>query len=595
MLEPLRLPALSLGSFDASATQHTTLLDGFTAALGTQCMANSKAADFMARLERRTHHPWTVYWIPLVPKERSTGITELSPLELTEQWRERQGILTIWPTHLEVDLAPLDVSNTSHLPDVQKVSFPATAQDLLDTAGSLFSSISSMSAPRPDDPTNDSAPIAMETLGVAGISPESPILDVQSIPEDNDSDLDDLFSTHSDEKISPEVQEEDETGFELLSEIDDEEVEAVETEQDEDMASPEDVVTGLEEGDTNQVTEDDFNFFDSPAHEVQPGQSPQADLKTPRLEAIQNEETNTPQSGSMPGSSPRDAMNHSPLQQVVSASHPQGTGLEQDTSMTDTAAVSDESPGPADGSIEDPDQSDNVIMDEAVPALIPSSFEAVPLDTRRPPTFTYSLPSPGPTPESIPTDYADQLKHPPAAKKVDYSSLWETGTDMSESQMSEDPTGAPPTPMSMDEDLNVDEDTRLRIGEGKGGAIDGELRWHTHKCISVEWAWDGVESATAVAWDSSWEESSEGKELSEVHLINTPNTKQGWRRIRDTIDFDKLANMVITSRSFRDLLRLDHKLDRMDVNAAASWNGAEATLSEFLPSKSESWTFEMQG
>ena len=193
--------------------------------------------EIMANLSDKPFCEWAIFWVALQASKDGIG----------------KGVMTIWPTHLAKMAAKAPSSTRSGAvpgPNLQRSS----VLDLMSSAAAVYDTLANYREPKP---ANDPMDEPMEP------EPEPDEDAREQDTESSTSDVNDLFSATSSpaaperfEDSAPEPQQEEEPR----------EVQEV-------FKSPDVVMTERQElgGETtevgNMITEDDFNFFDSPADE----------------------------------------------------------------------------------------------------------------------------------------------------------------------------------------------------------------------------------------------------------------------------------------------------------------------------------------
>jgi len=303
-LQPVGLAALPVSYFDPSPAQLHTLEIDFANALGPSWNPSSALMDLDDLLES-AKPAWGIYWV-------SPTLDQLVGLS-TESIKDKQGVMTIWPSHLvltHTNLAP-DIENSYSKP-LPAFDFPEP-DSLMSLASGLFDFMAAYEppvedghmeiTPETDGPEySDSSPVShMPSHPI--FSPTSP-----ASPAKSDGSLDDLFSAHSPtpppnaepaaSNTQPDESAQQEEANDMSMDID-EVLFAPSPAQmdvmrdlDFDGNSGRGEVTGdmeSERGEGAFVTEDDFAFFDSPSDEIQPPSAPASvpvDAASQRPEAI---------------------------------------------------------------------------------------------------------------------------------------------------------------------------------------------------------------------------------------------------------------------------------------------------------------------
>ena len=394
------------------------------------------------------------------------------------------------------------------------------------------------------------------------------------------SDIDDLFSSHStpvpqDPTSLPQlasnpfdsplltgiIGQDTQEGGEMMKPM-----EPMELDVDVIMSSPQ-MATRMstmemeEQGEVNQVTEDDFNFFDSPVDTT----------------AAVDDEAGEQGIGIGGDGDERKNLNQFPEDVVATAAdHQSNGGTEMGVSVEDghpvyavsgaNVAVSpDKYP---DGQSRDTPSKAAIVINstsarvakrakDLARDLVPSSFR--PLNIPPPstlPSFAYSLPSPAPTPESLRLDLVERLKSPSTTTKYDYASLWDIESEQSD--MDEDEgaySGAPPTPISVQETDN------LPSGMVSPAHLDGlddtgEITWEGLACIGAEWVVLRNEPKIVESLTRTWNYGWGSGNIINAPMVSwplSPPREDGDGLKWDQIEWDQVLSQFISNRHLRDM------------------------------------------
>jgi hypothetical protein len=499
LLHPLRLPALLLGPKHINPTQEQYLSELFGSAIGHTWREGRSHAQLDAQLSGRRHVDWSVYWVPLNQSAESRSYDGD-----TSTWQAGKGVLTIWPTHLACPISSKPGLELAPIAEDIPVSLGITTTGLMATAENLFDFLSAY--PEPDVKSGDQPAQAATPLETNGTSPPFEY-DDSSVRAESESDIDDLFSA-SDSPGPPELLDDDDDAAsrkDVLIEGMDldvdllEEIEPQSPRKLSEVAIPQADAIVLNQEETTFVTEDDFDFFDSPVGADHPRE------EDPIVE-IKDEEVNVcePFQSSSGKAASADIDDNLSKQSEVEETVP-NTG---DEALRDPGNIVDDTSGG--------DTPEHVVQRTATLAreaseIIPSDFEPLTLSIARftSPFASYALPTPAPTPPSLRPELLERLR-PPDIRKADYASNWDlSSTDSDIADDNEIFTGAPPTPISQADD---EDDTSLGLAACKvkavGGGSGDEVEWEGRRCIGAEWSVlvneEAILDGLSVSWSLSW-------------------------------------------------------------------------------------------
>jgi len=560
VLQQLGLPALLLGPYSTTPDQESHLCSTFKTTLGPAWKEGRAQRRLDAQLTSETWSDWAVYWVPLL-NER-IDISDISPLRLAIAWQQYHGVTTIWPTHLASDLSipALARQKPNNCPTLMNLP---TTEDLMGVAAGVFGFLSNYQEPPPPMVTpGDEAAIAEDDHvdQPEGLSIFGGDKDDNEPQAGAEADFDDLFSARSDSPGPPELLEPGVAELGSTNELFEEQTEGLPLEFCDDvvMASPSPPILyprhtdRVEAGDvTNLVTEDDFNFFDSPG---EPGAEespplpvaplilneqdipPAAEDRVPDVSALTTEPAVTNLSeGVMLPVEPVPQLEEPVQEQHLSSSSPKSTI---------------------------PSKRDEV-------DIIPSPFKPLLLvSAAPPPSSAYSFPSPAPTPESLRQELVERLRQSKKAK-YDYASTWETESDRTGPEEEDEYSGAPPTPES-----EVDtEDTQSgeRTPTTPEVKSQGVNEYGGVVCVGAEWfsLKDELEIAgtLARAWNAGWNESGTSATLNGISL-HPERPKRLRLELLQAMDCDRFAAELVASRHFRTLFASPPSSDSARQNLA---------------------------
>jgi hypothetical protein len=572
-----------IGPYQPTAAESATLTSSFELALGSGWKEEQYAHRLKAQLANKAYHDYTTVWIP-----DPSSVQGRDPGKSAE-WKNGKGVLAVWPTHLVSLHIP---TRTEPPPTRSTVHRTADAHlDLMVSASGLFDAASKYREPMQEmTPPEDTS--LEDDLRQANDAATSPPADSDKGTEllsngnglengDRDDDLEDLFASRPG---SPDAGGYESDGhFEMFGEEDirdrsmgnnahlidyDDVVMAsppreIEHER---RASVREIMGDVDGGDEAgiaNVTEDDFNFFDSPAA---------ADIQTPAETSNEPEEI----SAESPTVQTEDIDKVDESEPILGPSEVQ---LHESPSRLDTPPPAE----PASTSptkVEDPEttvqqsepsapfETHAITSGSSVKGLprpdnlVPETFSPLSLGSQT--TFRYSLPSPAPTPPGMNDDLIARLKKGVDVQtSYDYSSAWRLGTPESETE-AEEYTG-PPSPVS--------EAGRSEIFTERPAAnqsvrpiarASGQLQYDGITCVGARlvalvsraaWADESL-----IPWKASWENDQHRSNHRDNGLSSSPVAVVSKKRKRsdaftpDIADLDALAKQVIGNQAFRRLL-----------------------------------------
>lgn len=533
VLRPLALPALLVAPVSVSSAQDARLSAAFDV-MGADWKNGRAEARVAAQAMGERPADWSVYFVPL----RTNRVAKMLPTTVAAQWRGTPGVLTVWPTHLARPLAPV------HKSAVQKPPKPGPGLGeppaLLDAATGLFDFFTSYIEPASDGVDEDAdADETMEEVQPIEIEVEVEADDAgdEESRRETGSDVDDLFSASPSPEPEPEQPDEEPfiasaftspRGLEL--EVDDlfgnDEPVEPETAQQEQVPKqePEEKLAEHESepvpepeipeaeppsradtdmNDKNDVTEDDFNFFDSPAKQTEPTPAP-APIPEPAPEPVLSavaEETPKPEDGATEVPAPE------PITELTFADLPV-LDVAQPEARAETEALPEQDP---------PQASETQLQVVRSPRkrtsvdVVPPAFAPLQLPKRPRMRFAYGLPSPiSPASSTLRVELVERLREKSGQdKKYDYAQAWELSSESSDEELdSAFTTGAPPTPSSSDDEDGTP--APRQASAAPPPALDHEVSFDGTVCVGGEWVSlkdnPGLCSRLARAWAPAWVE-----------------------------------------------------------------------------------------
>ncbi|OCF61553.1 hypothetical protein L486_01205 [Kwoniella mangroviensis CBS 10435] len=589
-LLPLNLPALHVSSSSLTSTQHRHLASTFDSALGHTWKHGRSESRTLAQITGETYSDWSIYWVPLSTPSSSKG--KLTPRQLVERWKNSQGLLTIWPTHLAQPYFA-----TRYPKGKKSVVRPLQpkSSDLLDISTGVFDFLSSYKEPDPPlDHEDDEDEEADENIDV-----ESTVITAEPEPEPigNDvggsekSDIDDLFSEHSNSitnspaptiplPIPPPDPILDQNGLEpvSISVNEDDTMNFINMDMNMDnenrqLSRNASNTNGLDNTQKEEmVTEDDFAFFDSPtdqiANEGELNESTQEnhvaeddrmnlDLNLPSVLEVQPDLTLNVEQDLLQIQIPTQD------QTLPLEAHnlPTSSSYLNPTALVDDEDIHpEESPHPITADVtalpRQPPSPVPLPFQRSTNDLIPLSFSPLPLLPISESPFPYSLPTPAPTPSSLNWDLVERLQ-PPKTSVSTYANDWKMDEEISEIDEEEMYTG-PPTPESAYTSSDEDEgntfiNDRKRLSESNGT----EIEFSGVRCIASEWVYLAYEFGYGVDgdrlkefmrdWNPSW--------IRDMTVLPpTPPAEVADRSWNKGLDLKRFVKDMIGNRALRQML-----------------------------------------
>lgn len=536
LLCPLGIPAILVSPHTTTAAQDARLSAAFDTALGEW---KKGRMETRIAIQAAGGHAadWSIYFVP-VDKGRS------------------RGVLTVWPTHLAT---PLDGVSGIPLPRPPVGNRIAAPADILDAAAGIFDFLSSYTAPEEEEEEEEE---------VEGPS----LVDIVDVPVDGDKEeeehgeddsVDDLFSAHSSDPDESESVKADATDMfpssafpspgkgEMDLDVDGLFDEVAELPEAPKMELPEPAPVAATATVTQvssravsprfSITEDDFNFFDSPAPQVTTSPVFEDVDQVNKMEVV--EEVDEPP-------------------EVVEVA--QADQVEPETTAEAKEASPQKAPSPR-----------PLKRPISLAQLVPDAFAPLPLERRRRQRFAYGLPSPAAT-ISIRAELVERLRKS-HSEKYNYAAEWDVDSDTSEVEThSELTTGAPPTPSST---TSLEDRTPARQ-PSVPPPPDNEVEYDGTLCVGSEWTSlrgdDSVASALARAWGLAWPEE-------RAPQVPPSPTSPPRPRVDPLagLDVESVANALVRNRFFRSMF--DPSEDTEPPRCLSQLTTSGAALSDLAP------------
>lgn len=454
---------------------------------------------------------WSVYFVPL--EHGGLGL----PSAVAARWRGQKGVLTIWPTHLAQPLSQ------GHRPPRPKPPVPGPGlgapPEILDTAAGLFDFLSSYTAPEEEEEEEEE----VEGPSLVDIpDPEEPTeadadADGDGDGNDEDDSVDDLFSAHSSEEVNAEEEPFPSSAFpsprgEMDLDVDGlfEEVAALPEAPKIEVAPVASTrVSSRAVSPHFSITEDDFNFFDSPA---EPTVSPVFEKVEPEPEV----------------NGTAEAEEEAPEPMVIE---------EVPEAVEEVAEEREKTP-------ERP-----LKRPISLGELVPEAFAPLPLERRQRARISYGLPSPADTITCLRAELVERLRKSTRDDKYNYAADWDVESETSEVEThSELTTGAPPTPTSI---ASTDDHAPTRQPSVAPQPPDNEVEYDGSLCVGGEWTSLRSDERAAASFARTW-----GPTWADEQPQLPPSPTSPPRPKEDpfaSIDVEALANAAVRSRFFRTI------------------------------------------
>lgn len=593
LLRPLALPALDLGDFNPSPAQEESLTSRFCSILGPRFGDGASHRQIDHQLGAVGGSSWTICWIPfLSPEEITVDIAKTQAIELVKTWHSKQGVVAIWPSHFIHHLVPSSQARTrcgrtgSMIAPINDL--PAS-NDLMAIASGLFEAMSAVKEPQlAETPPEEDMDLPLddndlETIGSPTLSAAQ--TDQYAEPSNKaNSDIDDLFSSHSSPAPTPGpvLFSRDPTPMAVLPERAEMPRNAVaQMDVDVEMGSPAEneissgqpAIPASERGEDreekNLVTEDDFDFFDSPGgpddgantEEPQQGENESGEEALDRSVAtIMEAGTSTTKADAAELPSILERRRSSigvarPSNGDHHASPLQGDPTHSPGSPTQPTQV--ESRPQSDRVVTFAEPHNDIVSPPPV-FMVPSDFAPLDMINSMPSSFAYSMPSPAPTPEALRPELIDRLGAKSADKKVgnDYTLAWDVQSEDSDMDTDDGGYTGPPTPLSLlggDDELVVNNPPN----QGTAAADTIEISWEGIPCVGSEllslcFDLTAMEQIKRSANDSWLKQL--GGALTQVRPPSPAHVQPIDSDLPDKINVGCLITDLISNRHFRDYI-----------------------------------------
>ncbi|KAK4686309.1 hypothetical protein P7C73_g3822, partial [Tremellales sp. Uapishka_1] len=512
-LSPLGLPALYVNHHSASSPQDARLSSLFETFLGSTWRNGRADKRLSAQMNNEIFSNWSIYWVPLIP---ASDISAILPSHLAQNWQQSQGVLTVWPTHLVETLSTASPLATTAPRDPPAILGPTSTDDMMETAASLFDFYTHYKEPETVEPMLEDDVLEDDA---------TPVSEKSEDHEDADSDMDDLFSSHS---VPSEKDKEEEPidPFDLPEIVDEAAVTS--------SAIAPSVVEGAneaplfpEEPDVlalAAVTEDDFNFFDSPP-EAQP-----MEIDLPLIAP-------DPKPGPVELEIVEIVEQRPQIHPILEVEEPAINGILRSPSPSPQPVPEPSIPSPPSPSRQDL-------------ALIPSPFGAVNLPSGLA-SFPYNPPTPAPSPQDLRPYLLQRLAPTTTNPALNYADGWDLSSEVSSDQEEDDYTGAPPTPES-DEDFEQTSTTKVTPTLSQGSFMDDHVEFGDRVCLGTEWFAlrnkGLVLQSLACNWNASW---ASPRSTTELPPSPAPSPFPS-AEMASLLDWDRFADEIIANRWFRN-------------------------------------------
>ncbi|BEJ15307.1 hypothetical protein CspHIS471_0410740 [Cutaneotrichosporon sp. HIS471] len=578
VLRPLALPALLVAPITPTPAQDVRLSAAFDLALGPGWKNGRSEARVAAQAAHGSAADWSVYWVPLERGEEDLART--LPHALASKWRGSNGVLTVWPTHMARPLARSIPSLSAKL--VPPDAALGSATDLMGSATDVFNFLGSYTAPAEDE-EEDVEPEDVELAEADG--------DVAMDDASRESDVDDLFSAHTSPAptASRAVSRAPTVGTDAgdlftssafgtprLNALDvnmgmDEDLFGEDADEDAATVVPDmeaaDQATVAEPmmlppplptttqlsskmGSPREVTEDDFNFFDSPTAETSPAKifhapHPPLDDHTGKELAV----LATPAVISLSISLPEvTAASLTPVAEEEPEPEPVTQEALPEPEVILAEVIEELVVKPAPSKTEEETQKRRYVD------IVPDAFASVQLGIRKRPKFAYGLPSPAATVSSLRLSCVERLRESVSGKDKEeplaYSAAWDIESDGSDSECeSAVTTGAPPTPSST---ASYDDRTPTNELVAIPTLSDDEVEYDGTVCVGGEWTslqFDINAAATlARTWATGWVDIKPDADFPTPTSPPHPSEPQ-----QPTLNIEVLANALVRNSFFRSM------------------------------------------
>jgi hypothetical protein len=585
IIQPLDIPAIAIGPYRPSDREVATLAPSFDTALGPSWKDGQSAHRLDAQLAGCVYWEYTTLWIP-----KSTSLQNPRPLlDQVSEWKKDPGILAIWPTHLLEDARDTTRKSTE-IRTVRDMPVFGSSVDVLGIASGLFDATSTYREPVDQlTPPGDTS-LEAEALVEPDPTEASPMTYPWANPSNgnghNDGndhshdDLEDLFasptSNHSDPNQHFELFGDDEDRRNSMSMnnahmIDYDDIV---------MASPprerresiREVMGDVDETGPGLVTDDDFNFFDSPPDPdaVVPEPTPAILMPTPESLSHTAPADETPAPDTVPEVTPPE-----PPSPVVELPPPEVV----EPIPEPPAVISPVSP-----ELSLAPQQPKRPRTRAE-ELIPLEFAPLELAQLRS-NALYQLPIPSHFPSKLNFDLVERLRGPyKKGKKHDYSLAWRLDDEDTESDIEE--YTRPPTPISEYDDTASPPAGPSPPASGSQNEVDGQSKYHYqgHWCIAA-----GLHAMLSrisppdnvyVPWQASWGEDLPNDILESPVTMPRKRSSNGIKS--DAVSLRAFAKQIIQNRYTRQKSRPS---SRQSISTVGGLAEEGVTLSDLADSES---------
>jgi len=551
IIQPLGIPALPIAPYRPTDHEAGTLAPSFETALGLTWKDGQSAFRLDAQLAGRIYWEYTTVWIP-----KSNSIASRPSFDNLAEWKKGSGILAIWPTHLLEDAHDI-TRKTSQMRTVRDMPILESSVDLLGISSGLFDAISTYREPvdqlTPPGDTSVDADTFVEPDPIDA-SPSYNWSDshIGNGHEDSHDDLEDLFA-------SPNSDDSANHHFELFGDDDDRrnslpmdnshlidygDVVMTSPPPNERRESLREVMGDVEEAGPGLITDDDFNFFDSPPDPDAVVPEPPAAISMPTPESLSHtvpaQEIPTPDQPTVVEVTPPEP---SP---VVELPHPEPIALPSDPPAIASPVSTTPSP------IKQSPKRRRTRAEELIP------LEFAPLDLAHSRTNTlYHIPIRSVLPTKLNLDLIERLKGPyKKGKKIDYSLAWRLDASDTESDIEE--YTRPPTPISEYDDAASAHPGPSPPPSGPQDEVDGQSKYHYQGQWCIAAGLPIMLSRVArpdhvyVPWQASWGEDPPTDTLESPVTLPKKRNATG---LKDGSSLRAFAKQIIQNRHARRISR----------------------------------------
>lgn len=593
---PLGFRGAVIAPYQPTSAEAPSLASSFELALGSGWKDEQKTHRLKAQLANKAYHEYTTLWIPDPLSIQSQGLdTDTTD---AEEWRNKKGVLAVWPTHLiayerPIRAEPPSTRQVAHIPTDTHLDLMSFATGLFEAASNHREPVQELTPPGDTALEIDQIRMPHNALISPSASSEIGTEPVQNGHGDGDGDgngnddLEDLFGSRPGSPGTDAAADDSDGHFEMFGEDDVQDQTVMNNAHlidydDVVMASPPrgfeperresvrevmgDADGGDEAGIAN-VTEDDFNFFDSPAAvdvqtPIEISSKPEKQLAETRLEQVTKANKVIEPELVIESSGVQDPKSPSPINSPPGHIEPASTSPSRSANPEVVSLQSEHPtlhPTDAHAALQVRFSADDAVRHDS---LVPDTFAPLALDSGT--TFKYSLPSPAPTPPGMNDDLISRLRNgTDAPKSYDYSSAWRLGTPESETEV-EEYTG-PPSPISEAGGFETITERPPAKDQVRQATHDtGQLEYDGIACIGARlvalvskaaWAEESL-----VAWKTSWEQdqhrpSQRSLSFSSSVALVSRKRKRSETATPDISELNDLAKQTISNQAFRLLLR----------------------------------------